>query len=89
MSADSTPPPDPQEAKRREYRRLLDYSVIGLVFPVAMVIGWFAGRAIGGWLGNPDLGGVIGGLFGVGAGFYNMWEIARKLAREDRTGGGG
>lgn len=88
MSADSTPPPNPGKAKRREVRRLVDYSVMGLVFPLATVLGYFAGTWIGGWLGNEELGGWIGGLLGIAAGFYNLIEMSQKLSREDSGSGG-
>jgi hypothetical protein len=81
-------PAEPEVAKekrRREYRRLLDYSVIGLVFPVAMVMGFVAGKWIGAWFGREDLGGVVGGLFGIAAGFYNVYKTVAKLNRDEQA----
>jgi hypothetical protein len=75
---------DPAKAaKRREYRRLADYSIIGLVFPVAMILGFLAGRWIGGLFDQARLGSVVGGLFGIAAGFYNLYEMVLKLNREE------
>lgn len=77
-----TEPEESKDKKRREVRRLVDYSVIGLVFPVAMVLGFVAGQWIGGWFGRDRLGGVVGGLFGIVAGFYNVYKTVAKLNDE-------
>lgn len=77
-----------KEAKRRDLRRALDYSVIGLVFPVAMIMGFLAGRWIGGFFGQARLGSIVGGLFGIAAGFYNLYEMVVKLNRDEPPSGG-
>jgi len=72
-----------RRTRRRETARLADLSTIGLVFPVATVLGYFAGRLVGGWLGEAALGAIVGGGLGIVAGFYNLFKVARRLARED------
>lgn len=67
-------------------RRLLDVATIGLVFPVASVLGFLAGRAIGGWFDAPNGGALIGGLFGVAAGFYNVYNVVQRLNADEEEG---
>ena len=62
---------------------MADLSTVGLVFPVAVVVGYFGGRAIGQWFGAPDGGALAGVLVGVVSGFYNLWKVAARLRRED------
>ena len=49
-----------------------DLSTIGLTLVLAIVIGFFAGRWVGGKLGNPTVGSIIGFLLGTAAGFMEM-----------------
>lgn len=62
---------------------MADLSTVGLVFPVAVVIGFFAGRTIGRWLGAEEAGALTGVLIGVASGFYNLWKVGMRLRRED------
>jgi hypothetical protein len=66
---------------------MADLSTVGLVFPVAVVIGYFAGRTIGGWLGAEEGGALAGILVGVASGFYNLWKVSVRLRREDASDG--
>jgi hypothetical protein len=70
----------PQEERRQERLRILDLSAVGLAFPIALLLGYFAGRAIGGWLGSAQLGGMIGALVGIIGGFYNLFKMVSRLA---------
>jgi hypothetical protein len=70
----------PQEETRQERLRILDLSAVGLAFPIALLLGYFGGRAIGGWLGSPQLGGMIGALVGILGGFYNLFKMVSRLA---------
>ncbi len=87
---DSGPSPIPEQARvaraegRREAVRLLDLSTIGLVFPVALLMGYFGGGAAGGWLGRPDLGSWLGLGLGFLAGFYNVFKVVGQLERRER-----
>jgi len=74
--------------RRRQAARLADLSTIGLVFPVATVLGYLGGRLVGGWLGDAAVGALIGGALGIVAGFYNLFKVARRLAREDEAEAG-
>ena len=67
--------------------RLLDVAVIGLVFPVASVLGFLAGRTVGGWFGAATTGAMIGFLFGVAAGFYNAYQTIRRVSADEENDG--
>lgn len=60
-----------------------EYLTIAFVFPVALVLGFFAGRWVGGWLGGPTAGAITGLLLGTAAAFYNLWETLKRLDRRD------
>ena len=62
---------------------MLDFSTVGMVFPVALLIGYFGGMKIGSWLGSADLGSWIGLGIGFLSGFYNLWKMIRLLERRD------
>jgi hypothetical protein len=74
-----------QRTRRREAARMADLSTVGLVFPVAVVIGFFGGRTIGRWLGAEEAGALTGVLVGVVSGFYNLWKVGMRLRREDEA----
>ena len=57
----------------------MNLSVIGLVFPVSMVLGYLAGRFVGGFFDAARLGGVIGGLVGIVSAFYNMFKMVSQI----------
>lgn len=75
---------------------LAEYSVVGFVFPLALVVGFFVGQWLGELVGGPTVGGVVGVLLGTAVGFYNLWETLQRLerreaeqrAREDMDGDG-
>lgn len=69
--------------------RLLDVAVIGLVFPVASVLGFLAGQAVGEWFDTPKTGAMIGFLFGVAAGFYNAYQTIRRVSADEEEDGFG
>jgi hypothetical protein len=91
MAAAGDPEPrEPREEVRQERLRILDLSAVGLVFPVAMLIGYFGGRVVGGWLGSAQLGGLVGSLLGIAGGFYNLFKMVSRLApRRTATAPGG
>jgi F0F1-type ATP synthase assembly protein I len=74
---------------------LAEYSVVGFVFPLALVIGFFVGQWVGNLFGGPTVGAVVGVLLGTAAGFYNLWETIARIERreaertEDEEEGGG
>lgn len=57
---------------------MFDLASLGIMFPLAIVIGFFGGKWIGGKLGNAEIGSYIGFALGVAAGFMEMF---RSIAR--------
>lgn len=60
-----------------------EYSVVGFVFPLALVVGFFVGQWIGELLGGPTMGAVVGVLLGTAVGFYNLWQTLQRLERRE------
>lgn len=87
MSEVPRPPLDEKRLGRRKKRRevveMANASTIGTVFPMAILIGVFAGQAIGGWLGNRRLGALVGLAVGVVSGFYNVYKVVKAAERRE------
>jgi hypothetical protein len=89
---------NPERSERRARRsRNVDLSSIGLAFPIATMLGYWLGSAIGGWFDVEKAGGLVGMGFGIVAGFYNVYKVVvrlnkqqdedDRLAREEVAGG--
>lgn len=67
---------------------MFDLASIGLTLALAITIGFFGGKWIGGKLGHPDIGSYIGFGIGVAAGFLEMFRSVtrwnRKLERIEK-----
>ena len=63
---------------------MMNLSVIGTVFPVSIVLGLLAGRWIGGWFEAARVGGMIGVLVGIAAGFYNLFQMVSRFGSQPR-----
>jgi hypothetical protein len=61
-----------------------DLISMGMVFPIAIVLGFFGGRWIGGWLGYPKAGQWIGLAYGIATGFWELYKVTQKLDRLDQ-----
>ncbi len=59
-----------------------DLLSLGLVFPIAIALGWFLGKWIGGALGNAQAGALIGLVWGVATGFYELYKVTMRLNRK-------
>lgn len=62
---------------------MLDFSTIGMVFPISLLIGYFGGMKIGGWFDSASLGSWIGLGLGFLAGFYNLWKMILLIERRE------
>ncbi len=60
---------------------MFDLASIGITLALAICIGYFGGKWIGGKLGNAAIGSYIGFALGVTAGFMEMF---RSVARSNR-----
>ena len=67
--------PDDEGAKRRDRKQLLEASSIGLMFPIAIALGYFWGWGMDKLFGtSPWLTWIFAG-FGVIAAFVNLFRI--------------
>jgi ATP synthase protein I len=86
----------------RQFRQMgtwANLSIVGIQFPVAIAIGYFWGRWLDKYLGTGPWMMAIFSLFGIIAGFVNLFRIvaragemerreAERQAREEAAGGG-
>jgi F0F1-type ATP synthase assembly protein I len=74
--------------RQRAFRRTatwVNLSIVGIQFPVAIAIGYFWGKWLDDHLGTfPWMTGVFA-LFGIAAGFVNLFRITAKAAREEEA----
>jgi positive regulator of sigma E activity len=62
---------------------------LGMVFPIAIVLGWYMGQWVGGMLGHQRAGRLIGLALGVASGFWELFKVSRRLEGYDGHSGGG
>ncbi len=61
----------------------LNLSVIGIQFPVAIAIGYFWGRWMDGFFGTHPWLTILFSLFGITAGFLNLFRMTARATREE------
>ena len=52
---------------------------MGMVFPIAVVLGYFIGQWVGGKFGHPEAGRIIGLVLGIITGFWELFKVAKRL----------
>ncbi|MFN7958501.1 MAG: AtpZ/AtpI family protein [Holophagaceae bacterium] len=62
-----------------------DLLSLGFVFPIAITLGFFLGRWIGGWFGRPVLGQWVGLVWGIATAFYELYKVSRRMTRRDEA----
>jgi hypothetical protein len=62
-----------------------DLMGLGLVFPIAIALGVFLGRWVGGRFGHPRAGLWIGLVWGVATGFWELYKTTVRLDRYDEA----
>lgn len=67
----------------RRARIWLDVSIIGIQFPVAIALGFFFGRWLDGLLGTEPWMMILFALFGISAGFVNLFRITAQASRAE------
>ena len=65
---------------RKQLQVAARFATAGLELVIAIVIGYFGGRALDRWLGLTPYGAYIGLILGVSAGFRNLFLLARSTS---------
>lgn len=60
-----------------------DLLALGFIFPISITLGFFIGRWLGGLLGHPSGGGLVGLLWGIAAAFWELYKVSRRVVRWD------
>ena len=68
----------------RRARLWLDVSVVGIQFPVAIGLGFFFGRWLDRQLGTDPWMMLVFLLFGIAAGFVNLFRITAQASEAER-----
>jgi len=68
----------------RDTASWLDLSIVGIQFPVAIALGYFWGRWLDRTLGTGPYLTAAFTLFGIVAGFVNLFRITAKAERDER-----
>ena len=67
----------------RRARIWLDVSIVGIQFPVAIALGFFFGRWLDAQLGTHPWLTAVFSLFGIAAGFVNLFRITAQAGRAE------
>ena len=67
----------------RRARLWLDVSIVGIQFPVAIGLGYFFGRWLDGLFNTQPWMTMIFALFGIVAGFVNLFRITAQASRAE------
>lgn len=67
------PPP-----AREPGKKWLDYSSVGLMFPASILVGFAFGFFLDKWLGTDPWLKIVFILYGIGAGFTNLFSQTRR-----------
>ena len=77
--------PGRKDASPKERALWADLMGLGMVFPIAIALGFFVGRWIGGLLGVPRVGMALGLVWGVATGFWELYKVTVRLNRFDES----
>ncbi len=75
--------PGKKDAGPRERAIWGDLMSLAMVFPIAIALGFFLGRWAGGLAGHPKVGMLVGLVWGVAAGFWELYKVTVRLNRLD------
>ena len=78
-----------EEKDRRFIRLLGTLSTVGITLVAATVIGYFMGVFLDRFFGTKPWLTIVFLVFGIAAGFKNLFDAARKAADMDDNGGTG
>lgn len=68
----------------RRARLWLDVSIVGIQFPVAIALGYFFGHWLDGLFNTGRWMTIIFALFGIAAGFVNLFRITAQASRAEQ-----
>lgn len=67
---------------RKQLQLAARFATAGLELSIAIVVGYFGGRAIDGWLETTPYGAYIGLILGIIAGFRNLFLLAKSASKQ-------
>ena len=71
-------PPDPATGDGWGAQKALQVLALAFLFPAAVVVGYLAGRWLGVRFDWPVGGGLLGGVVGAAAGFWQLYLFLRR-----------
>lgn len=71
----------------RERALWADLMSLGMVFPIAIALGFYIGRWLGGLLGHPKIGMAVGLVWGIATGFWELYKVTVRLEQQDAAKG--
>lgn len=76
--------PKPSKDANPQERALWgELTSIGMVFPIAIMLGFFLGRWVGRAMGHPAPGQWAGMALGIATGFWELYKVTKRLERLD------
>lgn len=76
-------------SERRWIQGMAMASQIGIFLALSVAIGWFVGQWLDGWLGTAPWLMILFTLFGIAAGFLEMFRVVMRLSRDEDAESGG
>jgi ATP synthase protein I len=73
------------EDKREEKRKLAAYSTLGLMFPTSIAIGLGIGYFLDKLFKTSPYLTVIFTIYGVAAGFWNLYKVTKQYDKRDKS----
>lgn len=72
-----------KDAKPQERSLWGELLALGITFPIAITLGFFLGKWIGGKLGHEKIGQYIGLIWGIATAFFELFKTAKRLDKMD------
>ena len=66
--------------KNQDKKNLAAYSSVGIMFPVSIALGAALGYSLDKWLNTDPYLLVIFTLYGVAAGFWNLYKVTKRMS---------
>ena len=68
-----------------KYKQLGDLLTVGIMFPACIGIGYGIGYWVDRWVGTRSVFKILFLLFGIAAGFVNLFRIVHKISNDDQS----